>query len=134
MSLRCLGGRGLGFRLILDGCLIAASVSGLGVCTWAYSAVVFSGKIVQGPSVEKGWIYVLGQNRSLRRVRLGRARIHFPSSVPKMERTLNPQESLRVGAHVRVTAEQGEDGEWQATEIEILKFDPGENGIKARTM
>ncbi len=122
MSLRCLGGRHLGVHRILDCCLIAALVSGLGVCTWAYSAGVFSGKIVQGPTVEKGWVYVLGQNRSLRRVRLASARVHFSNSVPKMERTRNARESLRVGAHVRVTAEPGEDGEWQATEIEILKL------------
>jgi hypothetical protein len=84
--------------------------------------------------MEKGWVYVLGQNRSLRRVRLAMARVHFSSSVPKVERTRNARESLRVGAHVRVTAELGEDGEWQATEIEILKFDLGGDSVKARTM
>ena len=81
----------------------------------------FRGTIVESPHAEKGWIYVQGRNGSARRVEIARAKIVYDEDVPAAERRPNPEEALLPGAEVRVTAEQGGDGEWHADRVEILK-------------
>jgi hypothetical protein len=81
----------------------------------------FRGTIVDGPSMQKGWIYVQGRNGMARRVEIAHAQVTYDDDVPAAERGAKPEDALVVGAEVRVTAEQGSDGEWRASEVEILK-------------
>lgn len=67
-----------------------------------------------------GWIYVQGRNGAIRRVEISRARVDYDDSVPAASRNRKPQEALVAGTEVRITAEQGGDGEWRATIVEIL--------------
>ena len=82
----------------------------------------FRGKIVDyaGPSPDRNWIYVQGRNGMIRRVEISHATVEYDEDVPAAERTRKPQDALVAGTEVRITAEQGSDGEWRATRIEIL--------------
>ena len=82
----------------------------------------FRGTIVDAPgSSGKNWIYVQGRNGTARRVEISRADVSYDEDVPQANRVKDPSEALVPGAEVRVTAEQGSDGEWTASTIEILK-------------
>jgi len=81
----------------------------------------FRGTIVDNPNGAKGWIYVQGRNGTARRVEISHAKIEYGEDVPAAERRPKPEEALTPGAEVRVTAEQDRDGEWHATQVEILK-------------
>jgi hypothetical protein len=87
----------------------------------------FRGTIVDGPSAAKGWIYVQGRNGMARRVNIEHARVAYDEEVPATERRPKPEDGLVVGTEVRVTAEQGSDGEWKASEVEILKVEGGDH-------
>ena len=96
----------------------------LGMCAAASAGTPgsFRGTIVDGPhSAEKNWIYVQGRNGTARRVDISRARVVYDEDVPTAGRLAKPEEGLVSGAEVRVTAEQGSDGEWRASRVEILK-------------
>ena len=62
-----------------------------------------------------------GRNGMARRVEISHAQVSYDEEVPAAERRPKPEEALVVGTEVRVTAEQGSDGEWRASEVEILK-------------
>ena len=96
----------------------------LGICAAASAGTPgsFRGTIVDRPhSAEKNWIYVQGRNGMARRVDISRARIVYDEDVPTAGRLAKPEDALTDGAEVRITAEQGSDGEWKATRVEILK-------------
>lgn len=83
----------------------------------------FRGTVVQSPDKEKSagrWIYVKGKNGMMRRVEISKAKVSYGESVPKTRREEVPDLSLEPGAEIRVIAEQESDGEWHATEIELL--------------
>lgn len=96
-------------------------VLGLAVLLSAGTPGSFRGTIVAGSSAEKGWLYVQGRNGMARRVEISHAQVRYDEEVPAGERQPKPEDALVVGAEVRVTAEQGSDGEWRASEVEILK-------------
>lgn len=83
----------------------------------------FRGKIVEGPhtAAERNWIYVQARNGMIRRVEISHAQVEYDEDVPAASRSRNPQDALKAGAEVRITAEQGSDGEWRASRIEVLK-------------
>ncbi|HZP22677.1 MAG TPA: hypothetical protein VFB04_04475 [Terriglobales bacterium] len=83
----------------------------------------FRGTIVEASHAahDNSWIYVQGRNGTARRVDISDARILYDEDVPAAVRRANPAEALIAGAEVRVTAEQGSDGEWKASRIEILR-------------
>ena len=81
----------------------------------------FRGTIIDGPSADKGWIYIQGRNGMARRVEISHAHVTYDEEVPAADRRAKAEEALIVGAEVRITAEQGSDGEWRASEVEILK-------------
>lgn len=83
----------------------------------------FRGTIVDPPQPSPGnnWIYVQGRNGAARRVEISRAKVIYDEDVPAANRASNPSDALVPGAEVRVTAEQGSDGEWWASSVEILK-------------
>jgi hypothetical protein len=83
---------------------------------------IFRGTLVNGPKTEAGWVFLLGANRSLRRVEIRRAQVVYGASVLERDRNSAPERSLREGVEVRVTAEQDEAGDWHATRIEILRL------------
>ena len=56
----------------------------------------------------------------------------FGTDVPPSQRVTSASESLKDSAEVRVTAEQGKDGEWMASEIVILKL-PEVDKVRLRT-
>jgi hypothetical protein len=93
----------------------------------------FRGTVVDGPpsGSEKQWIYVQGRNGMARRVEISRATVSYDESVPAATRLPRPKDALVAGAEVRVIAEQGSDGEWQATRVEILKQPPAQTTGKS---
>lgn len=58
----------------------------------------------------------------LRKVEISRARVIYAASVPSSDRAEDPKQDLAQGAEVRVTAEQDGDGEWRASQVEILQI------------
>jgi hypothetical protein len=109
------GGLTVGLIVLMMVALLAAATPGS-----------FRGKIVEGPSpAEKNWLYIQGRNGMVRRVDISHARVEYDDDVPAASRSRNPQEALRPGADVRVTAEQGSDGEWRASRVEILDSGAG---------
>jgi hypothetical protein len=98
------------------------SVLLLSLVIWAVATPgSFRGTIVDNPSAIKGWIYVQGRNGSARRVEISHAQVVYDEDVPASERRAHPEGDLTAGTEVRVTAEQGRDGEWHASRVEILK-------------
>jgi hypothetical protein len=95
----------------------------------------FRGKIVAAPEGKhhKGWLYIQGRNRMLRRVALAKAEVFYSDQVPAHQREKVPAKGLAEGTEVRVTAEQDDAGEWRALRIEILKV-PVPNEAKLRTI
>ena len=84
---------------------------------------IFQGRVVEGTKKEAGrYIYVAGRGGYMRRVNIQRCRVLFGVDVPPSQRVTTASESLKDSAEVRVTAEQGKDGEWMASEIVILKL------------
>ena len=93
----------------------------------------FRGTIVDNPNASKGWIYVQSRNGTARRVEISRAKVVYDEDVPAAKRLSNPAEALTPGTEVRVTAEQGSDGEWHAVRLEILKPAAGTKQSQSRT-
>jgi hypothetical protein len=93
---------------------------------------VFQGRVVEGSKKEAGrYIYVAGRGGYMRRVNIQRCRVLFGVDVPPSQRVASASESLKDSAEVRVTAEQGKDGEWMASEIVILKL-PAVDKVRLR--
>ena len=90
----------------------------------------FRGVIVRGPDVNPGWIWVKGANGLLRKVSINHARVVYDSAVPQNDRERQPLMSMKSGAEVRITADQDDDGEWQATKVEILRIKSSEPVIQ----
>ena len=113
-------------RLLHGSAWLVSLLTCLVVSTSVGTPGSFRGTIVDGPHspAEKNWIYVQSRNGMARRVEVSRARVSYDESVPAASRLARPEEALRAGAEVRVTAEEGSDGEWRASRIEILKAPP----------
>jgi hypothetical protein len=85
----------------------------------------FRGKIADPPANEppvKGWIFVEGRNRMLRRVEVAHAEIVYGEEVPASQRHNCNSDCLNAGQEVRITAHQDASGEWWAKRVEILKL------------
>lgn len=81
----------------------------------------FRGQVVERPAgASSAWIYVRGRNGMIRRVEISKAKVEYDENVPAAERSKVPRETLVEGTEVRVTAEQGDDGEWRASRVEVL--------------
>jgi hypothetical protein len=82
----------------------------------------FRGTVVESDEArpESGWIYVKGRDGGIRRVDISHALIAYADDAGQ-EQSGEPRRDLVAGAEVRVTAEQGSDGEWRAKSVEILK-------------
>jgi hypothetical protein len=98
---------------------------------------IFQGKVVNPPAdqpVRRGWIFVQGGNRLLRRVEISKAIITFGQQVPSSQRRKCGPECLEPGQEIRVIANQGSDGEWRARRVEILRLAaPVMQGQRARS-
>lgn len=105
----------LSVRLLLIFALLAASA-------WAGPIGVFQGELVDSP--HGGWLYVKGKNGLFRRVVVGSAHFTYGSQVPQDRRTSDPSSLLVAGTVIKVTAEQGSDGEWRAREIMLVHLAP----------
>ena len=85
----------------------------------------FVGKVTDPPANEpavKGWIFVEGRNRMLRRVEVAHAEIIYGEEVPaSSQRHHCNSDCLSTGQEVRITAHQDASGEWRAKRVEILK-------------
>ncbi len=97
----------------------------LAATVWAGTPGSFRGVLVESPNGSKraGWIFLKGRNGMLRSVEITKAHVTYEDAVPQKERLAKPEQALLPGVEVRVTAEQGSDGEWHATDIEILSKD-----------
>jgi hypothetical protein len=85
----------------------------------------FRGKIADPPPNEpavKGWIFVEGRNKMLRRVEVAHAEIVYGEEVPASQRHNCNSECLSTGQEVRITARQDAAGEWRAKRVEILRL------------
>lgn len=100
--------------------------------SFAATQGIFSGKIVSGPDSNRQWIYVQGPRGTVRRVDVSHANISYSSQVPSKDRVGRPQDELRDGAQVRVTAMQDDSGEWKATSVRILAL-ATKPPVRART-
>ena len=83
----------------------------------------FRGKVIDPPAnqpLAKGWIFVQGRNRMLRRVEVAHAVVVFGDGIPAHQRHKCSAECLSAGQEVRVTARQDSAGEWRARRVEIL--------------
>jgi hypothetical protein len=96
----------------------------LGAAAFAVDGT-FRGKIADPPSnvpAVKGWIFVEGRNRMLRRVEVAHAEIIYGDEVPASnQRHSCNSDCLIKGQEVRITAHQDASGEWRAKRVEILK-------------
>ena len=110
-----------GLRSILAAMLICALYAEV---LSASAAGIFRGFVVEAAPAEarSGWIYVNSPKGMMRRVKVSRARVYYSQAVPLSMRNPRPAKSLVNGTEIRVTAEQDGDGEWNATEIEILRL------------
>jgi len=83
----------------------------------------FVGQVVNGPNADAGkkWVFVQSQKGATRKVEISSAKIVFDRDVPKSQRTAKPEDAVKEGTQVRVTATQDNDGEWKASEIQILR-------------
>lgn len=100
------------FVLVVGWCLPSSATLG-----------TFQGKVVEASGNESGsYIYVQARNGRMRRVNIKRAKVVFASNVVPDQKANRPEAYLEQGAEVRVTAEQGSGGEWQAKEITILRL------------
>lgn len=100
------------FVLVVGWCIPGAATLG-----------TFQGKVVEASSAESGtYIYVQARNGRMRRVNIKRAKVVFASNVVPGQKANRPEAYLEDGAEVRVTAEQGAGGEWEAKEITILRL------------
>ena len=86
----------------------------------------FTGQVVNGPNVDsnKKWVFIQGPRGPVRRVDIHDAKVSFGSEVKKQDRAAKPEDAVREGAEVRVTASQDGDGEWKASSVEIVKAAP----------
>lgn len=93
------------------------------VLLWAGSAGEFRGTIALGPhaSEHERWMYVESRNGMSRRVEISHAEVVYGEDVPTAQKHDRPQDALRPGTDVRVTAEEDGHGGWRAVRIEILK-------------
>jgi hypothetical protein len=117
----------------LTACFLAAAL--FSSVVQAATSGSFRGTVVEGEkgAPQEGWLYVRGRNGAIRRVDISHAAVAYDETVPADERKSSPREQLAVGAEVRVTAEQGSDGEWRASRIEIIKPAPGRSAEQQRT-
>ena len=90
----------------------------------------FRGVIVRDQGATPGFIWVKGANGMLRKVGVNGARVVYDEAIPRGDRERQPEKSMKLGAEVRVTADQDDDGEWQASKIEILKLKAAEPVIE----
>jgi len=114
-----------------------------GLLLWSPTAFAvdgtFRGKIADPPPNEpavKGWIFVQGRNKMLRRVEVAHAEIVYGEEVPASERHKCNSDCLSTGQEVRITARQDALGEWRAKRVEILRVTPptSETRLKAGTL
>jgi hypothetical protein len=80
----------------------------------------FRGELYPGQDTKPGWVYIVGRNETLRLVHIANASVFYAEGYPTRLRRQKPATSLKPGTDVRVTAEQDANGNWQATEIEII--------------
>jgi len=100
---------------------------GLSLAAIAGTPGTFRGVLVEGPTTSRseGWVFVKGKNGMLRKVEIQRADVHYEESFPEQKRKRTPKAALKPGIEVRVTATQGSDGEWHASEVEIVDPEAG---------
>ncbi len=82
----------------------------------------FRGTLIDPPSGDNFGkvVYVKARNGMVRKVDISGAVVVYEGSVPQAKREARPSTALKSGVEVRVTAEQGETGDWKATQVEIV--------------
>ncbi len=107
--------------------LALVAVTLLAVTMYARTPGTFRGVLVDAPAKSKvdGWVFVKGKNGMLRRVEIRKANVRYEDSFPPEKRNHSPRAALKPGIEVRVTATQGNDGEWHASDVEIVDPDGG---------
>jgi len=111
---------------------IQLSVKRALICCFVFLATAFAssgsfvGEIVNGPKLDtsRKWVFVQGPRGSSRKVDITTATISFSPDVPKRDREAPPENAVREGAQVRVTASQDDDGDWKASAVEVIKTAP----------
>jgi hypothetical protein len=85
----------------------------------------FRGVVTDPPSGDSSAkvLYVKARNGMVRKVDISSAVVVYEASVPESSREKKPAQALKSGVDVRVTAEQGDSGDWKATRVEIVGDD-----------
>jgi hypothetical protein len=90
---------------------------------WATPGI-FRGTLVDPPTADSRnpgkFLYLQARNGAVRKVEISQAYVSFDDSFPQAQRKSKPQDLLKAGTDVRVTAEQAKDGEWHASLVEVL--------------
>jgi hypothetical protein len=83
----------------------------------------FVGLVVNGPNTDAGkkWVFIQSKKGATRKVEISSAKVVFDEDVPREQKTSKPVDAIKEGARVRVTASQDDNGEWKASEVEVLK-------------
>ena len=83
----------------------------------------FRGTVVESDDapLDSAWLYVRGRDGGIRKVDISHASIGYDEGATNNGRTSAQRSDLVAGTEVRVTAEQGSDGEWRAKSVEIVK-------------
>lgn len=83
----------------------------------------FVGQVVNGPNADAGkkWVFVQSKKGATRKVEISSAKVIFDEDVAKKDRNVKPEDAIKEGAQIRVTASQDSSGEWKASEVQILR-------------
>jgi hypothetical protein len=102
---------------------VSRSVALLLLATSAFAGTpgTFRGVMYPGRDTKPGWVYIVGRNDALRLVHIANAVVSYADEFPEERRRPVPAKDLKPGAEVRVTAEQDSNGEWRASEVEIIR-------------
>ena len=86
----------------------------------------FTGQVVNGPNLDadKKWVFIQGPRGPVRRVDINGAKISFGAEMKKQDKAMKPEDAIREGAELRVTASLDGEGEWKASKVEVVKVAP----------
>lgn len=82
----------------------------------------FRGTLIGTPAKhgKARFILVKSKNGQTRHVDISKAKVVYEETVPDTDRKKTPEASLTPGIDVRVTGELDAQGEWRASEVEIV--------------
>ena len=86
----------------------------------------FTGQVVNGPNLDanKKWVFIQGARGPVRRVDINDAKVSFGAEMKKRDKAMKPEDAIREGAELRVTASLDGEGDWKASRVEVVRVAP----------